>query len=380
MKFNLLMIFLAVFIFLLKLNAKAEDSYVLLFHESVHANEEYIIQQKLYEWQNKNILESFRFVHYSELQYEKLYEQNKNLELIENLNQNFKDAQTTYLSEDLQQAITKYQKIADSRWESSWPENSRISIIHSLLRLAQIDKHSNKDYIQEAVDFEQAEGIDFDYYPPHIAQKFALLKQHKIQNTQNIRWANYFPNFDFILVNGKKYHKTQSIASSTAKQRFELFSSKLSSIAFVGSSSELISSSFNKTKFLNSSCMEMQSNEIFNYNFNYIAIYNKDCIWLWNTKLKIWQNMDNNLRPKLASSSKDKSEAYNFAPSLQQQNLEQQMLNTHSLYTNESREWTFIKNHKWWILGISALSLYLAHDKLRSEKNDNTYNTNGSIF
>lgn len=162
----------------------------------------------------------------------------KNYRVRKQLENEFENAQSKFISATWSDAILRFKKISEMAFTQDWDNSGRQIIFYSLLRLAQLESSEQKYWLQKASQFAPDLSPDPDVFSPQLQKEFELtLRKEKEQSR---RWNPYLQlkSIDSVYVNGRHINDS-SIILLRGKQRITISSHSHMPIHLVTTAEEL---------------------------------------------------------------------------------------------------------------------------------------------
>ncbi len=218
-----------------------------------------------------------------------VYAQNSQYEKISNfflqcdarlqLNEDLKRAQILFLDGDLQQAKDHFSKVVEKKWSCDWADDERKIISFSFLRLAQMTPNleAQKDYLYEAIQFDESFRPDEAIFPPPLVNSYKTLLQQLPR--QKIVLPTFSKKFTGLLRNGRFLSLANlTLEAQSGKARYTFVSDSYQTEKYFISLTELSALTLEPQPLVYGDCDNMQVHESLKWQTELHVFFSLNCI------------------------------------------------------------------------------------------------------
>lgn len=195
------------------------------------------------------------------------------------LMETLKKAQILFLDGDLEIAKNTFLKIVEKKWSCDWGEEERKIISFSYLRLAQSEQNSEarKNFLAEAIQFDDQYRPDEAVFPPPLIQDFQTLLQQLPR--EKIVMPLFSKKFTALLRNGRFLSLANlTLETFSGKARFTFVSDAYQTEKFFVTLKELEALTVEPLPLVYGTCDHFQIHESLKWQTELNVFFSLDCV------------------------------------------------------------------------------------------------------
>jgi len=191
-------------------------------------------------------------------------------------------AQAAWLSGTIEAARSVFKDIAGLSLEADWREPQREAIQYAMLRLAQSAATATEkaDWLERAITAFPDLHPDTDSFPPPLMEAFNSTRARILALATIFRPQEHFPDFRYLLINGKKFVLSHDLKIRLPKGRFRVtvLSDAYGSLSEIMTSSQLMVFRLALPPLAGGTCSDPTSAEIPKDIRGLTIVYSSDCL------------------------------------------------------------------------------------------------------